>query len=222
MLHYFRWQMSFLSSNRLLITNIWKHCVEEYKLNVNAITTYMGQCSSDSGSTFVGHRLDQVRLDRPYGVSFDGTGTLYVGLHYQALIISVNTATGVAEEFASTPALPRYLRYNSVQKNLFATLNNGFAVVQEDSVHYIVSQSNANQGDEVGVLTETRMYLPHAIFEAPGNVWIISDTHNERYEELNDKIWRVEVRTLPHCELHMEKQNMQSKLRFIISLQYLV
>ena len=172
--------MSFLSSSQLLITNINGNYVEEFNLDANTIVPYIGECSSTRPEMIEGHRLNEVKLRRPVGITYDGRGTVFTGLGSSRVIIATEVSNDLTSLFNHVPDVPRYLRFDIDSQKLFATLNNGFVRISNDSVEYIIAESSAGQGREIGPLVDTRVDSLNAFIMIIDGVWLLADWKNNR------------------------------------------
>ena len=172
--------MSFLTPTELLITNQNGNCVEEFNFDSKTILSYIGECSSNSAEMVEGHRLNDAKIKRAVGINYDGRRTVFTGLGFSKVIIATEVATGWTSLFNHVPDVPRYLQFDVKSQKLFATLNNGFASISNDSVDYIVAKSSAGQGSAIGPLAESQVSSPNAFIKLIDGVWLLTDWKNNR------------------------------------------
>ena len=172
--------MSFLPSGQLLITNIQGNCVEEVDLDAKTIIPYIGECSSTDVEMTEGHRLNDVKLNRPFGITYNGRGTILTGLLHSRVIIATEVANGWTSQFNRVPFMPRYLSFDVDSQKLYATLHNGLITVSNNNVEYIVGRSSADRGSAVGPLVDTRVNYLNAFIKAIDGLWLIADWKNNR------------------------------------------
>ena len=172
--------MSFISSSQLLITDMNGNCVEEFNLDAKNIVPYIGECFSTHPEMTEGHRLNDVKLNRPFGITYDGRGKVFTGLSHSRGIIATEVANGWTYMFNHAPDVPRYLNFDVDSQKLYATLKNGLITVNNDSVEYMVAKSTADRGSATGPLVDTRVNHLNALIKVIDGIWLLTDGKNNR------------------------------------------
>ena len=172
--------MSFISSSQLLITDMNGNCVEEFNLDAKNIVPYIGECFSTHPEMTEGHRLNDVKLNRPFGITYNGRGTILTGLLHSRVIIATEVANGWTSQFNRVPFMPRYLSFDVDSQKLYATLHNGLVTVSNSSVEYIVGKPTAERGSAIGSLVDTRVNYLNAAIKVIDGVWLLADAENHR------------------------------------------
>ena len=172
--------MSFISSRQLLVTNLNGKCVEELKFDANTIVPYIGECYSTQPEMMEGHRLNDVKLNSPVGITYDGRGTIFTGLLHSRVVIATEVANGWTSLFNLVPFMPRYLNFDVDSQKLYATLHNGLVTVSNSSVEYIVGKPTAERGSAIGSLVDTRVNYLNAAIKVIDGVWLLADAENHR------------------------------------------
>ena len=133
--------MSALSPNQILITNGGDQCVEEYNLDAREMSPFAAACNGTAGNSHTGHRINDVFMNGPTGVFYDGGQKVYVSIYHTKAVLSIDTTTDHSSVLLTTSASPRLLRYGLNSDIIHMTFNNGFGASKDGSVKYIIGTS---------------------------------------------------------------------------------
>ena len=172
--------MSVLSANQILITNEDDQCVEEYNLNTGEISPFAAACDGTAGSSYTGHRKNDVSMDVPMGVLYDGDQKVYVTIYYAMVVLSIDTTTDQSSVLLTTTSPPRLLGYGQNSDIVHITFNNGFGAIKDGSVEYIIGTSGQSTGKAIGDISTTQMSHPRGFVEVDNGTWVVADRQNHR------------------------------------------
>ena len=172
--------MSALSPNQILITNEDEQCVEEYNLHTGEMSPFAAACDGTAGSSHTGHRRNDVSMDVPVGVLYDGGQKVYVTVYYGRVVLSIDTTTDQSSVLLTTGAPPRLLGYGLNSDIVHIIFNNGFGVIKDSSVEYIIGTSGQIMGKTIGNISATQLSYPQAFVEVDNGTWVIADRSNHR------------------------------------------
>ena len=172
--------MTALSPNQILITNGGDQCVEEYNLDTGELSPFAATCNGAAGSSHTGHRINDVSMNEPFGVLYDGGQKVYVSVHTTGTILSIDTTTDQSRVFLTTGSPPRLLGYGQNSDIVHITSNNGFGAIIDGSVEYIIGTNEQTVGKTIGDLSTTQMYYPRAFVEVENGTWVVADRSNNR------------------------------------------
>ena len=172
--------MSALSPNQILITNEGSECVEEYNLHTGEMSPFAAACNGTAGNSHTGHRINDVSMDDPMGVLYDGDQKVYVSIHGTFTVLSIDTITDQSSVLLTTSQRPRLLGYGLSSDIVHLTLNNGFGAIKDGSVEYIIGTSGQSTGKAIGDISTTQMSHPRGFVEVDNGTWVVADRQNHR------------------------------------------
>ena len=172
--------MAALSPNQVLITNEVSQCVEEYNLDTGEMSPFAAACNGIAGSSHTGHRLNDVSLNFPIGVLYDGGQKVYVSTQLSNTILSIDATTDQSGVLLSGIWRPRLLGYGMNSDIVYVTLNNGFGAIKDGSVEYIIGTSGQSTGKTIGNISTTQLLYPSAFVEVDNGTWLVADRSNHR------------------------------------------
>ena len=172
--------MSALSPNQILIANERSQCAEEYNLDTGEMRLFAAACNGTPGNSHTGHRINDVSMEQPMGVLYDGGQKVYVSIHMTRTVLSIDTTTDQSSILLTTSRLPRLLGYGLNSDIFHITLDNGFAAIKNGSEEYVIGASGQSRGKTIGHISTTRMLHLLAFVEVDHRIWVIADFFNNR------------------------------------------
>ena len=172
--------MAALSPNQLLITNVGSQCVEEYNVDTGEMSPFAAACNGIAGSSHTGHRLNDVSLNFPIGVLYDGGQKVYVSIHLSHTILAIDTTTDQSSILLTTTIRPRLLGYGLNSDIIHLTLDDGLGAIKDGTVEYIIGTKGQIRGKTIGDISTTLVAFPVAFLEVDNGIWVIADRLNHR------------------------------------------
>ena len=172
--------MSALSPNQILISNEGNQCVEEYNLDTGEMIPFAAACDGTAGSSHTGHRINDISMNEPMGVLYDGGQKVYVSIYVTSTILAIDTTTDQSSILLTTSIRPRLLGYGLDLDIIHITLNNGFGAIKDGSLEYIIGTSGQSAGKTSGDISTTLMLYPLAFVEVENGTWVVADRSNNR------------------------------------------
>ena len=172
--------MTALSPNQVLITNGGDQCVEEYNLDTGEMSPFTAACDGAARSSQTGHRINDVSMDDPIGVFYDGGQKVNISLYYARVVLSIDTTTDQSSVLLTTSSPPRHLGYGLNSDIIHITLKNGFGAIKDRSVEYITGTDGQSLGKTMGDITTTLMDRPLGFVEVENGTWTVADRSNDR------------------------------------------
>lgn len=167
--------MTHINDSTIMATSKDNHCIEEMSLSAQNVQTYAGQCG-ESGSIYSGFRL-LLRLTSPYGVTFDGTSTLYISLNSIRTLMLINLNDGAGELVCQTSSKIRIIRFDVISGDVFASYDDGFGQISPSSK----SEQMLFRGTSgIGSLENTGLKYGGGLEQMQAGVRVVADHQNNR------------------------------------------
>lgn len=129
-----------------------------------------------------GHRLSDLRLEKPNGVAHDRNITAFISLLRDQKIVIIED--DMVKEVISLSVRPVVLEFDSLERSLYLTFNHGLAMVDLSSMELTVVVGSTNNTKQSSPQT---MPLDDVMFRYPShftrlsvNHWVMTDSSNRR------------------------------------------
>ena len=121
--------MRLLTSSQLLVTTYSHHNVIIIDMETGALEDYIGVFDS-LGSTYNGHRVDDVRLDTVYGIEVYNSTSVFIGARAAKKVLQMNFDGDqiTSRELSVGNNGPRVLKFDHPTGHLYLTTDNLFGV----------------------------------------------------------------------------------------------
>lgn len=175
--------MVYTNSSTLVINDYVQHCLETFDVITIQMKTYVGVCDTE-GNTLTGHRISDVRLSRPVGLTFDGNETVYTSYNeqYQNRIIGINTTSDMVHELCGmSRVLVRSLEVDQNAQFLFVVLDHYIARADIAVGQLTFLSAFPGSGNSIGDLGTTKFTFPFTLLQVDTSTLLVSDRSNNRY-----------------------------------------
>lgn len=175
--------MSRYNESSVIIATHEKNCLQTLDLVNEILVTSVGECGSIGGSIYDGHRLNQVRLRYPFGIAVKNERSIYVSLgsgNYKILAMTIEDIQVTTDVISTDNFKPRYLSYQSLTGDLYATMSHGFGVLYNGSPKIQIIAGSPSTDNGIGELNTTGFNTPCDFVDINTHTWFITDLVNNR------------------------------------------
>ena len=149
-------------------------------MRTGEIIPYAAACNGTSGDSHTGHRLNDVSINWPRAILYDGEKQVFVSLGSTGVIISIDTTTDQCAVAMTISRSPRIFGYGLDRDTIYVTLNDGFGAIRDGSIEYVIGSGREYTDPETGDVNPTQLTYPMSFAEVEDGRWVIADRDNNR------------------------------------------
>ena len=173
--------MAFINSSHLLAATY--DTINGVNMETLQEQTYAGLYGDRSASVYTGHRTRDVRFTNGYGITFDGSRTVYLSLSNSYTILAIDTNTDEVKVEVQSSLIYPYKLYFDVTTNSLLTIvsdrsygrpNLGKWNLVTKELSFLLSRTSVSNSETISGLDIGSYWFAEAV-NVGGSIWMIGD-----------------------------------------------